>query len=107
MKKENKIFVVVDPDPGMRRTLIARLATQLGFARTASDAAKLIRSTPYEYELATAYFVIAHTYDFRKSNITTQRLYEMAARGIAVVVGVKRLPSDFEFCCQVYFKEDL
>lgn len=106
MKKENKIMVVVDPDPGMRRTLIAKLAAQLGFARTTSDASKIIRSTPYEFDLMTSYFVLAHTYDFRKSNITTQRLYEMAARGMAVVVGVSRLPAEFEFCCQVFFKED-
>lgn len=106
MKKENKIMVVVDSDPGMRRMLIARLVAQIGFARTTSDAAKIIRSTPYEFDLATSYFVVAHTYDFRKSNITTQRLYEMAARGMAVIVGVNRLPAEFEFCCQVFFKED-
>lgn len=106
MKKENKIMVVVDPDPATRRMLIARLATQLGFARTSSDAGKIIRSTPYEFDLATSYFVLAHTYDFRRSNITTQRLYEMAARGMAVIIGVNRLPAEYEFCCQVYFKED-
>lgn len=106
MKKENKIIVVVDPDPDTRRMLIARLSAQLGFAKTTSDAAKIIRSTPYEYDLVTSYFVLAHTYDFRKSNITTQRLYEMAARGMAVIVGANRLPAEFEFCCQVYFKED-
>lgn len=99
-------MVIVDSDQDIRRRLIARLATELGFARTASDAAKIVRTTPYEFDLSTAYFVLAHTYDFRKSTITTQRLYEMAARGMAVVVGVNRLPSDFEFCCKAYYKND-
>lgn len=105
MKKENKIMVVVDPDPNARHMLIARLATQLGFARTTSDAGKIIRSTPYDFELNTAYFVLAHTYDFRKSNITTQKLFEMASRGLAVIVGVKRLPKEYEFCCQVFIMD--
>ena len=99
-------MVVVDPDVSMRKQLIARLATQHGFARTTSDALKIIRSTTYEYDIPTAYFVLAHTYDFRRSNITTQRLYEMAARGMAVIVGVSRLPAEFEFCSQVFFKEN-
>lgn len=106
IKKENKIIVVIEQDPDTRRKLIARLAVDLGFAKTNSDAVKIIRSTPYEFDMNTAYFVIAGTYDFRKSIITTQRLYEMAARGLAVIVGVNRLPSDYEFCCQVYYKSD-
>lgn len=107
MKKNNKIIVVVDPDGSMRKQLIARLATQMGFARTTSDALKIIRTTPYEYDLSTAYFVLAHSYDFRKSAITTQKLFELAARGLAVVIGVNKLPHEFEFCCEVYLKEHL
>jgi len=99
-------MVVVDPDPDIRRKLIAKLAVNLGFARTASDASKIIRSTPYDIDPGNTYFVLAGTYDFRRSNITTQRLYEMAARGIAVVVGVSRLPADYEFICQAFYQSD-
>jgi len=106
MKKENKIMVVVDQDLDARRKVIAKMAVEFGFARTTSDAGKIIQSTPYDYDLNSAYFVMADTYDFRKSVITTQRLYEMAAKGLAVIVGVKRLPAEYEFICQVFYKHD-
>jgi hypothetical protein len=38
IKKENKIFVVISPDPVEREQLIARLAVRLGFAKIPSDA---------------------------------------------------------------------
>lgn len=106
IKKENKIIVVVDPDQDQRKKLIARIAVEFGFAKTTSDALKIIKSTPYEYDISTSYFILAHTYDFRNSRITTGKLYELAVRGIAVIVGVKRLPVEFEFCCKTFFKED-
>lgn len=100
-------MVVVDQDLDARRKVIAKMAVEFGFARTTSDAGKIIRSTPYDYDLPAAFFVMATTYDFRKSVITTQRLYEMAAKGMLVIVGVKRLPPEFEFICQVFYKQNL
>lgn len=46
-------------------------------------------------------------YNFRGSVITTQRLYELAARGICVVVGVKSLPREYELISQVFYPDDL
>lgn len=107
MKKENKIIVVVDPNLERRKQAIAKIALNLGFAKMASDAMKIIKSTPYDYDLPTCYFVLAATYNFHDSNITNQRLYEMAARGMAVIVGCKRLPPNYEFCCQAFFPGDI
>jgi hypothetical protein len=39
--------------------------------------------------------------------ITTQRLYELAARGICVIVGVKSLPREYEFVSQTFYPGDL
>jgi hypothetical protein len=106
MRKENKIVVVVDPDPEARRQMIARIAIKMGFARTVSDAMKIIQVSPFDYDLSLAYFVLAGTFDFKSSPIVTQKLFEMASKGQAVVVGSKRLPREYEFFCNAYFKED-
>ena len=95
-------MVVVAPEPVVREQLLKRLIVQLGFAITPGDAGKLIKRSVHDYELSHAYFVFADLYNFRESPITTQRLFELAARGIAVVVGVRKLPPEFEFCCTIF-----
>ncbi|WP_291528579.1 hypothetical protein [Bacteroides sp. UBA939] len=107
IKKENKIQVVIAPTAQEREKLIARLAVYHGFARIASDAAKIIRKDLYSVDLATAYFVLCSSYNFRGSVITTQRLYELAARGICVIVGVKSLPREYELISQTFYPGDL
>lgn len=107
IKKENKIYVVVAPDSSEREHLIARLAVRLGFAKITSDAVKIISKDIYSVDLSTAYFVLCSNYHFRGSLITTQRLYELAARGICVVVGVKSLPREYEMLAQVFYPCDL
>lgn len=107
IKKENKIFVVVASGINEREQLIARLAVRLGFAHISSDAAKIISKDIYSVDLTTAYFVLCSTYHFRGSIITNQRLYELAARGICVVVGVKSLPREYELIAQVFYPGDL
>lgn len=107
IKKENKIYVVVASEVSEREQLIARLAVLMGFARIASDAAKIISKDIYSVDLSTAYFVLCSTYHFRGSIITNQRLYELAARGICVVVGVKSLPREYEMIAQVFYPCDL
>lgn len=62
IKKENKIFVVISPDPVEREQLIARLAVRLGFAKIPSDALKIISKDIYSFDLATAYFVLCSNY---------------------------------------------
>lgn len=106
IKKENKIYVIVTPDIKLREQLMARLAVQLGFAQIPSDALKILHRDIYSYNLATAYFIFCSNYNFRGASTTTQRLYEMAARGICIVVGVKSLPREFELISQVFYPED-
>jgi hypothetical protein len=105
--KQNKIIVVVSPSDAQRAEMVRKVAVRLGFAHTPSDAARIIRASVYDFDLAQAYFVLAQTYNLSKSPITTQRLFEMAARGVAVVVGVKRLPAAFEPFCEAIHPENL
>lgn len=106
MKKENKIIIAVDADSVERAALIKRIVVELGFALTPSDAAKIIKQDIYSIDLSKAYFVICDNYSFRDSVITTQRLYELAARGIAVVIGVRNIPRNYEFICQAFHSSD-
>lgn len=106
MKKNNKIFVVISPDPDIREKMIRRLAVSVGLAMTQSDAAKIIRRDIHAVDLDTSYFVLCSNYTFRMSVLTNQRLYEMAARGLAVVLGIKSLPHEFEFICEAYYPSD-
>ena len=107
LKKENKIFVVVCPDLQLRKQLIAKLAVKLGFALIPSDAMKLIRQNVHAYDLSTAYFVMCSEYSFRGASIANQRLYEMAARGICIIVGVRSLPREYELISQAFYPENL
>lgn len=103
--KQNKIFVAISPDDQARRLIMQRLLVRLKFAVTPSDAGKLIRPSVYDIDLNDAYFVCADNFNFREcGEITRQRLYEMAARGMAVIVGVRRLPREFEFICQAIYE---
>jgi hypothetical protein len=101
--KPNKIIVAVSSSDAQRSEMVRKLAVQFGFARTPSDAAKIIRASVYDFDLTQAYFVLAETHNLTESPATTQRLFELAARGMAVLIGVKRLPAAFEpFCSPVY-----
>jgi hypothetical protein len=102
MKKVNKIIIAVSPDRNQRLAMLQRIAVDLGFAKTPGDAGKIIRQTPYDYDLANCYFVLAETYNLRESPITTQRLYELAVTGIAVIIGAKKIPTEMEFLCEIY-----
>ena len=107
MKKDNKILVVVDPDPVERRRIIARLAVRLGFARIPSDAQKIIVDDLADVDLSTAYFVLCSTHNFRGAPITNQRLYELAARGLLVLVGTRYLPREYEFICRTFYSGEV
>lgn len=105
-KKQNKIIVAISPDERERKAMVNRIAIDLGFAITPADAAKIIRMTPLDYDLVNTYFVLAYSYNLRESPITTHRLYELAARGIAVVIGTKKLYPEHEFMCNSYYPSD-
>lgn len=106
MKKQNKIIVAVSPDATVRASMLKQLAIRLGFALTKSDASKIIRSDIYQIDLSLAYFVLCDNVSLRGSTATTQRLYEMAARGIAVVIGCKAIPREFDFICETFYPSD-
>lgn len=106
MKKQNKIIVAVSPDAAVRASMLKQLAIRLGFALTKSDAAKIIHSDIYQIDLSLAYFVLCDNVNLRKSLLTIQRLYEMAARGIAVVIGCKSIPRELEFICEIFYPSD-
>lgn len=102
--KQNKIIVAINSDRVAREKILKRIIVDKGFALTASDASKLIKPTVNDIDLTKAYFVIADNYNFRDNPITRQRLYEMAARGIAVIVGVRMLQQEYEFICEAYYE---
>lgn len=106
MKKQNKIIAAVSPDSAVRASMLRQLAVRLGFALTKSDAAKIIRKDIYQIDLSLAYFVFCDGVNLRTSPATTQKLYEMAARGIAVVVGCKSIPRELEFICEAFYPSD-
>lgn len=106
MKKSNKIFVVVSNDYDTRRKMLAQLAVKYGFAKVPSDGLKLVSSTLPEDGFAMSYFIICASYNFRGATITNQRLYEMAARGLFVAVGVNAIPREYQFICEAYYPEN-
>lgn len=107
ISKEHKILVAVAPTIEEQERLMARLAVRFGLARIPSDAMKLISHDVYDIDLSTAYFVMASGYNFRGATITNQRLYELAARGLLVLVGAKRIPREYEFICRAFFEDSL
>lgn len=100
--KTLKIIVCVAHEEAERRRMISKLAVDMGLALTASDATKLIRPTPFDYDLGRAYLVLASTFNFKNSPQTTNQLYRLAISGVAVIIGVKKLQPEFEFMCQIY-----
>ena len=71
-----------------------------------SSVSYIISNDIYGIDLATAYFVFCSSYNFRGAVLTNQRLYEMAARGLCVAVGVRSIPREYEFICKVFYPED-
>lgn len=98
-------MVCVSPDFRTRERMLCELAVRCGFANILSDARKLIRSSAFDYDLSSAFFVLANSFNFRESPSTTQRLYELSTHGIAIMVGAKAVPREFEFLCDIYYPE--
>jgi len=107
MQKLNKIKVAVSSDESTRKRIIRKITVECGLAINASDADKLIKPTVYEFDISTAYFIVCDLHNFRMSPNMNQQLYQMAARGMAVIVGVKKLPAEFEFISETYYQNYL
>lgn len=97
-----KIYVSLAPSEHERIKAIQRHIVKLGFALIPSDAAKLIRRTPHDFD-RDSYFVFASNYNFRSSPITTRALIERALSGQAVIIGAKKLPPEVELFCEVIY----
>ena len=106
MKKDNKIIVAISADERAREAMIKRIIIDMGFAQTVTDAGKIIRGTPHDYDLQNSYFVFATSYNLRESPATTHRLTSMATAGIAIVIGVKKLYPEYEWICQPHYPSD-
>lgn len=106
-KKNNKIMVCVSPEAAVRHTMVCELLIRCGLATIRSDSRKIIKHSIYDIELSEAFFVAVDDFNLRESPSTTQRLYELAARGIAVIVATRKLPREFEFLCDIYYAEHL
>lgn len=102
-KKVNKIMVAVSPDNSERTKMLHRIAVNCGFARTAGDASKITRPSPYDFDLSNCFFVLAENYNLKDSMVTTQRLFELAASGLAIIIGTRKIPPEMEFLCDVYY----
>lgn len=100
-------MVAVSPDTEVRKKMLARIAVNYGFARIHSDAAKIVCNDIRSIDLSTAYFVLCDNYNFRGATLTNQRLYEMAARGLFIAVGVRSIPREYEFICKAFYPEDI
>jgi len=106
MKKQNKIIVAVSPNDDIRRELLARITVDLGFALTPGDAKKIIRLSVDDIDLDTAYYVLALNYTFRGAVVTNQKLYELAARGLAVIVGARAISREYQFLCEAHYPSE-
>ncbi|WP_455998337.1 hypothetical protein [Phocaeicola barnesiae] len=105
-KKSNKIMVCVSPVQAVRTKMVASLMVRLGLAAIASDARKIISNDIRSYDLGTAYLVACDNYYLADSPLITQRLYELSARGIAVIVGSKTIPRGYDFVSEAFYPEN-
>jgi hypothetical protein len=106
VKKNNRLIVCLSSFEEDRVTMMAALLVRAGFARTPGDARKIIVPSPFDVDLPGAFFVAAKTCNLRSSPATTHRLFEMALRGNFVLLGVRKIPPEMEFMCEIYTIDD-
>ena len=102
--KNNKIIVCISTDDTERISMVRRVLVKKGLANTAGDAAKLIKPSAGDFDLGDCYYVAASLYNLASSQFITHQLYRLAASGVLVVVGAKKLQTNFEFMCEPYFQ---
>lgn len=104
--KSKKIIVCISASETERVKMMQKVIVKLGFALINSDAGKLIRKTPHDFD-HDSYFIFASSYNFRESPITTNQLFERALTGEAVVLGCKKVQPEFEFMCKLIYPEQI
>ena len=102
--KSLKIICCICTDDTERTQMIRRVLVKKGLASTPGDASKLIKSSPTDFDGADSYYIAASLYKLKSSITITNQLYRMAASGILVVVGLKKLQPEYEFMCETYFQ---
>lgn len=102
--KLNKIIVILSSDDTERRRMIQQRLVKMGLALTTGDAGKLIKPTVDDFELQECYYVAAQKFNFTASPFNTNQLYRLAASGVAVVVGAKKVPREYEFMCEIFYQ---
>ena len=104
--KEHKVIICLSNDPEERAAMVAAVMLGRGFARTQSDARKLVRQFTHDFDLNTAYFIAAATHNFKFSDLPFLTLVQQAACGMSIVIGAKSVPAEFAFCCTLYRRTD-
>lgn len=102
--KQNKIIVCISSDDSERTAMVKRVLVKKGLANTPGDAAKIIKVSPDDFDLAGCYYVAAMHYNLASSQMITHQLYRLAASGMLVVIGAKKLQTNFEFMCEPYYQ---
>jgi len=102
--KQNKIIVCIATDDSERQAMIKRVLVKKGLANTPGDAGKIIKPSPNDYDLADCYYVAALDYNLASSPLITHQLYRLAASGVLVVIGTKKLQTNYEFMCEPYYQ---
>ena len=100
--KQNKIIVCISTDDSERQAMVKRVLVKKGLANTPGDASKIMKGSPDDFDLAGCYFVAAGLYNLASSQMITHQLYRLAASGMLVVIGAKKLQTNFEFMCEPY-----
>lgn len=94
--KHFKITTVVSGNVSDRRNKLRKAVVDCGLAKVPSMAEHLIKESIDEVDFDNAYFVVVDNFRFdQEYNI--RRLYEMAAKGFAVIVGTKSVPAKYEW----------
>lgn len=102
--KALRIICCICTDDSERLQMIKKVLVKKGLASTPGDAAKLIKPNPSDFDAVDSYYIAASLYNLKSSDTITNQLYRMAASGILVVVGLKKLQPEYEFMCESYYQ---
>ena len=85
-----------------RRSMLRRAVIACGLAKVPSNAEHLIKESIDEVDYDSAYVVVVDNFRFNQE-YHIRRLYELAAKGLAVIVGTKAVPARYEWITQTLY----
>lgn len=100
--KPYKIITVVSANDAERRSMLRRAVIACGLAKVPSNAEHLIKESIDEVDYDGAYVVVVDNFRFNQE-YHIRRLYELAAKGLAVIVGTKAVPARYEWITQTLY----